>query len=81
MTTTKLHPQMTVSFAVIALSLLTAVRMDAQCAAMHKGSAFAPDLRSVPESLPADQDDRRQHDEQEGVFLVVHLGARSRCRA
>src|SRR5215831_9762762 len=38
-------------------------------------------LRHPKPELPADQNDRRQQDEQEGVFLIVHLGARSRRKA
>ena len=38
-------------------------------------------LREPEEDLPADQDQRREHDGKDRIFLVIHLGARSRRSA
>src|SRR5215470_15962016 len=38
-------------------------------------------LRDAEIDLPSDQDERGEHDGEDGILLIVHLGARSRRRA
>ena len=54
---TKLTKQLLVNLALIALSILAVPVVKAECGAAHKGNALAPDLKSLQEPAPQNEED------------------------